>query len=281
MSRRLALHVSCEHGGNQIPREYAHLFKGATEALSSHRGYDPGALDLAERIASRLKSPLHESRISRLLVDLNRSIGHPRLFSEVTRNLDPETKRRILESHYRPYRLSVIGGIDEILSREDRAFHLSVHTFTPRLHGRTRRVDVGLLYDPSRSKEVLLCQRWQQLLESCLPDLRIRRNNPYRGVQDGLVTALRRTYSPKRYLGVELEVNQRFVHSRPERWRSISEGITMSLEALLLRRPYRSHHPRYPNPTEGFRTPAMNASESTRISSMESAGSRKPRSVRN
>ena len=36
--------LTCEHGGNRIPREYAHLFRGARAVLASHRGWDPGAL---------------------------------------------------------------------------------------------------------------------------------------------------------------------------------------------------------------------------------------------
>ena len=38
--------LSCEHGGNHIPTAYQPLFKGAEEVLASHRGWDPGALEL-------------------------------------------------------------------------------------------------------------------------------------------------------------------------------------------------------------------------------------------
>jgi hypothetical protein len=37
----------------------------------------------------------------------------------------------------------------------------------------------------------------------------VRRNRPYRGAADGLTTHLRRKLGP-RYLGIELEVSQRF-----------------------------------------------------------------------
>src|SRR3954454_24119921 len=70
--------VTCEHGGNRIPARYRPLFAGAEALLESHRGYDPGALQLGREIAAALDAPLVSANVSRLLVDLNRSIGHPR-----------------------------------------------------------------------------------------------------------------------------------------------------------------------------------------------------------
>ena len=35
---RAQLLLTCEHGGNTIPRAYAPLFRGASRVLASHRG---------------------------------------------------------------------------------------------------------------------------------------------------------------------------------------------------------------------------------------------------
>ena len=43
--------VTCEHGGNRVPKEYRRLFAGWEPVLASHRGYDPGALTLARELA--------------------------------------------------------------------------------------------------------------------------------------------------------------------------------------------------------------------------------------
>ena len=51
--------LTCEHGGNRVPAEFARLFRGKRNLLDSHRGYDPGALELARTCARRLKVPLH------------------------------------------------------------------------------------------------------------------------------------------------------------------------------------------------------------------------------
>src|SRR6267142_572465 len=76
---------TCEHGGNRIPAPYRRLFREQRALLDSHRGYDPGALVMAKALASAYRAPLVASTVSRLLIDLNRSIGHPQLFSTMTR----------------------------------------------------------------------------------------------------------------------------------------------------------------------------------------------------
>ena len=88
--------------------------------------------------------------------------------------------------------------------------HLSVHSFTPFLDGRERRTDLAFLYDPARAGERTLARRWVEELRTRIPERSIRRNHPYRGVSDGLTTWLRRATGSDRYLGVEVEVNQRW-----------------------------------------------------------------------
>jgi hypothetical protein len=41
----------------------------------------------------------------------------------------------------------------------------------------------------------------------------VRRNYPYRGNADGLTTALRRVHGADRYVGIEVELNQRLLGS--------------------------------------------------------------------
>jgi predicted N-formylglutamate amidohydrolase len=85
-----------------------------------------------------------------------------------------------------------------------------MHSFTPVFDGAPRRADVGLLYDPRRAAERQWCGRWREALLGRRPELIVRRNDPYRGGADGLVTHLRRRFDADRYVGVELEVNQKF-----------------------------------------------------------------------
>ena len=208
--------VSCEHGGHEVPVAWRHLFAGYEDVLRSHRGWDPGARDLGAELARVLDAPYIAHSVTRLLVEVNRSEHHPSLFSEFTRRLPAEQRRELVETYYRPHRQRVIAAIEDVLRRADIAIHLGVHSFTPVWEGEERRVDVGLLYDPASPLERELCARWQGELQRIRPDLRIRRNAPYRGVSDGLTKTLRRRFNPGHggaecYAGIELEVSQALV----------------------------------------------------------------------
>jgi predicted N-formylglutamate amidohydrolase len=229
-----AIVVTCEHGGNEVPAEYAAAFRGAAKVLAGHRGYDPGALELARRFAAALDAPLFFGTVSRLVVELNRSPHHRALFSRYTRSLPAETRAEILARHYTPYRRAVEQRLGAMLSdRRARALHLSVHTFTPVLDGDVRRADVGLLYDPRRAPEVAWCQAWRESLRKRRPDLVIRRNYPYRGTSDGFVTYLRRRFAADRYAGIELEVNQKYPLTGGAAWQELMDDLVGTLRASM------------------------------------------------
>jgi predicted N-formylglutamate amidohydrolase len=225
--------VTCEHGGNRIPAPYRALFRGHAALLDTHRGYDPGALFMARELSHALRAPLVTSTVSRLLIDLNRSVGHPKLFSAATRALPLATRKSIVAEHYLPYRERVERLVARAVSRGRRVIHVSSHSFTPELHGKVRRADVGLLYDPRRRGEVRLCARWKAALAELAPDLSVRRNYPYAGKGDGLTSYLRRRFPPAAYVGVELEVNQKIVFAAGRRWTSLRRALVDSLHAAL------------------------------------------------
>lgn len=225
--------ISCEHGGNRVPAEYRAAFVGAKRALASHRGYDPGALELAREFARELRAPLFASTTSRLLVELNRSLHHRQLFSPYAQQLARETRDELVQRYYLPYRHAIERHIARAVRRGRRVIHLSCHSFTPRLGGVVRSADIGLLFDPRRQGEALLCGQWQAELRSRDPRLRVRRNYPYRGWADGFTTSLRQRFADSTYLGIELEVNQRFPLGRSSPWRSVRRELVASLKATL------------------------------------------------
>lgn len=225
--------ITCEHGGNRIPPGYRPWFCGHEAMLQSHRGYDPGALAMAKSLAAALSAPLHFSVTSRLLVDLNRSPGHPKLHSEATRNAPAAVRRQIRERYYLPYRQAVAADIAALAAQGRRVIHIASHSFTPELAGEIRHADVGLLYDPSRDGERALCIRWQACLGKRLPALRVRRNYPYAGKSDGLTAFLRRRFPAEAYLGIELEINQKHVFARGRHWRELRASVPQALQQAL------------------------------------------------
>lgn len=229
MVKEWRLLVSCEHGGNQVPPSYDELFHGHEELLRTHRGYDIGILPFARRLALELKAPLHAAETTRLLVDLNRSVHSPALFSAVTRNLNPVERQAILRCHYHPYRRSVAAAVSKLLAAGSGVIHVSVHSFTPTLEGRERQADIGLLYDPQREPERKFCRLWQQAIRRLAPELRVRLNYPYRGVSDSLVKALRNSHPVGNYAGLEIEINQKYPLGGPEAWDGLQKTLVESL----------------------------------------------------
>jgi predicted N-formylglutamate amidohydrolase len=221
--------ITCEHGGNRIPVPYRRLFREQRALLDSHRGYDPGSLVMAKALASTCRAPLVASTVSRLLIDLNRSIGHPQLFSAATRGAPAETRAQIVTQYYRPYRVQVERLVRQAVSRGHRVIHISSHSFTAELDGRIRGADVGLLYHPGRCGEAEVCARWKESLAAFAPELRVRRNYPYAGKGDGLTSHLRLRFAQSDYVGIELEVSQSIVFAAGRRWTALRRVLIDSL----------------------------------------------------
>jgi predicted N-formylglutamate amidohydrolase len=209
----LSLILTCEHASGHVPARYAHVLSGraAEAALKTHRGLDLGAVTLARDLSKLLRVPVLEGRLTRLLIDLNRSAGHENLLSEWSRRLgadDIEELRAIHAAHWNEARARVERAKGQVV-------HWAIHTFTPVLHGKTRDFDVGLLYDPQRPREVEEASRLRAKLLA--RGIAVRRNAPYRGVADCLPTAFRRMFPAARYAGLELEVNQELLWHEPDK----------------------------------------------------------------
>jgi predicted N-formylglutamate amidohydrolase len=221
--------ITCEHGGNRIPAPYRSLFREYHALLDTHRGYDRGALVMARELASALRAPLVVSTTSRLLIDLNRSIGHPQLFSAATRAAPLAVREQIIARYYGPYRARAEHLVRQSVAHRRRVIHISSHSFTGELDGHVRRADVGLLYNPARSGEAELCARWRAALAALAPGLRVRRNYPYAGKGDGLTSYLRLRFPRRVYIGIELELNQNMVLGAGRRWTALRRTLIDSL----------------------------------------------------
>jgi predicted N-formylglutamate amidohydrolase len=207
LNRPGAIVLSCEHAGHAVPKGYRDLFAATPAVLTTHRGYDIGIAPVAARIGRILEVPLWVCRTSRLLIEPNRSLHHPKLFSQFSRGLPVTDKSWLVEHVWRPHREAVTKAVADHVRRDRQVLHLALHSFTPVLEGEERTAEIGLLYDPQRSAERGFALDLRDRLRA-ITGLRVRRNYPYRGCADGLTTALRRVFSPKEYLGLEIEWNQ-------------------------------------------------------------------------
>lgn len=192
--------------------------------MNSHLGWDPGAREIGLHLARELGAPFYKCESTRLLVEPNRSLHSLSLFSAFVQSLSDDERNEVLNQYYIPHRSAVETWVR---STEKPVAHISVHTFTPIFNGHIRDVDIGLLFDPERKAEREFCERWLSLLEAQVPGLRLRYNEPYKGTDDGFTTYLRTLFPGEEYLGIEIEVSQRFVATA--QLDTVTEAISKSL----------------------------------------------------
>ena len=200
--------ISAEHASRHVPEHWQALFAGHGGVLDSHRAWDPGSREMAASLSSALGAPVLEGRVTRLLVDLNRSAGHPRRFSEFSRGLPERQKQELVDRYWQPhwncYR-------DHLETLSGQIIHIACHSFSPAMDGKARNTDIGLLYDPWRQHEAHYCRTLGKALRTALPDLTVHMNQPYRGVSNGMGQQHRRYFGDARLITLELEINQRLI----------------------------------------------------------------------
>ena len=163
------------------------------------------------------------ARVTRLLVDLNRSANHPRRFTEFSRGLPETDRRRLIGDYWQPHWDRFRRHLDTLPGR---IIHVACHSFTPVLNGNVRSTDIGLLFDPSRPGEAAFCHALGARLRRAFPDLRVHMNQPYRGISNGMGQQHRRHYPDTRLITFEIELNQRLRHRAHE----LAEPIARALQ---------------------------------------------------
>jgi predicted N-formylglutamate amidohydrolase len=206
--------ISCEHAVNRIVPQFAYLFP-ETDIFSTHWAYDAGALHFAKNLTRKIsmyfRTELICGNICRLLVDLNRPTDSKTLFTRFSGKLEPEKKEMLLHDFHNPYWYNIRQKIEQMLQSHPFLIHISVHSFTPELKNINRRTDIGLLFDRKRIFEQKLCANLKKQIKKQLPEFKTHYNLPYRGTHDGLTASLRQEYPVEKYIGLELELNQKFL----------------------------------------------------------------------
>ena len=205
--------LTCEHASNRLPA----AFKKAVpaEVLKTHRAYDIGAVQVFRKLVKFAKPEFFcEGKFSRLFVDLNRTITNKSAFSDYLRN--NENAKAQATAYWNEYRAAIEKFVDSALKPKTRAaksaptiIHLGIHSFTPVLNGKVRNTDIGILYDPTRPQERAYANVIKAEIKRLYPAMKVRFNYPYKGTSDGLTTTLRKKFGP-RYVGIEIEINQKF-----------------------------------------------------------------------
>ncbi len=148
--------IVCEHASNAIADRFARLGL-SSQALESHIAWDPGALEVSRHLAERLDAPLVRATVSRLIIDCNRPFDAPDLIvseaDSITvpgNRIDEEERAVRIATVHEPFHAAISGLIVDRLAAGRPTALVSVHSFTPILHGRSRPWDVGIIFGSDR-----------------------------------------------------------------------------------------------------------------------------------
>ena len=233
----MKLMLTCEHASNRLPAAFKKFVP--VDVQQTHRAYDIGALQVFRKLVKFAKPEFScEGKFSRLFVDLNRTITNKSAFSEYYGALEARDKplaekaKAAATAYWKEYRENVEKFVESSLSSPKRTatkqknaagkkgaknngkegadiVHLGIHSFTPALNGKVRNADIGILYDPKRPQERAYANVIRDEIKRLYPHMKVRFNYPYKGSSDGLTTSLRKKFGP-RYVGIEIEINQKF-----------------------------------------------------------------------
>ena len=225
----MKLMLTCEHASNKLPAAFKKFVPA--DVQKTHRAYDIGALQVFRKLVKFAKPEFScEGKFSRLFVDLNRTITNKSAFSEYYGKLEASdmAAAKKMKASAIAYWMEYREKIEEFVAKNVNAdkktvgkkgekgvtsnaavVHLGIHSFTPALNGKVRNADIGILYDPARPLERKYAQVIKDEIKRLYPHMKVRFNYPYKGTSDGLTTTLRKKFGP-RYVGIEIEMNQKF-----------------------------------------------------------------------
>jgi len=174
--------ILCDHTSNAVP---VGLDLGIAQAdLQRHIAYDIGARRMTERLSERLGATAVFSGFSRLVMDLNRPVGDPTSMPEVSdgtivpanHDIGPDEIALRTAALHRPYHERIAAEIRRLSGVGRVPVILSVHSFTPVMHGLRRPWQVGLLWDWDPRIVVPTMARLLRRGDLCVGD-----NQPYTG----------------------------------------------------------------------------------------------------
>ena len=222
----------CDHASSFVPRALERL--GLDEAaLARHIAWDIGIAEVTRLLARRLDAPLVLSHFSRLIVDPNRQLDNPTLVPEISdgtvvpgnRDLTAAQRDARIETFFRPYHAAVAAQIDAMMVAGKAPALVSMHSFTPVMHGLPRPWEIGILWNRDPRLPVPLMERLRA------EGLTVGDNEPYSGADGHGYT--QHVHGDRRGLAnVLIELRQDLVDT-PQSAAAWAERLGAALEDVL------------------------------------------------
>ncbi|MGJ8632372.1 MAG: hypothetical protein ACSHX7_00475 [Luteolibacter sp.] len=118
--------ITCNHATCAIPTAHRELFKGQEDLVTSEKGWEPGALNLAQGLAMKLSTPLIHGDVTRLLIDLDEE--KEKRWSKISSKLPEATRAKLVDRHEHPFRHAIEMRLTDDYKRRDNLVHVMVHT---------------------------------------------------------------------------------------------------------------------------------------------------------
>ena len=220
----------CDHASSIIPSRL-HQLGLSKDVQSLHIAYDIGASQVAQYISKELNAPLVLARYSRLVIDLNRPLGHIDSIPKIVDNIEIPGNHGLSKIH-RSYREKNIFEpyhkmIQHILSKQMRrplpqAF-VSIHSFSPTFGKKPRPWDIGILWKHDKRLAIPLIEALTNL------DLVVGNNEPYSG--HDLAYTVEQHGEKNAIASCALEINQSHISdcSGIEYWGKLLSSVITSV----------------------------------------------------
>ncbi len=225
---RSSILLLCDHAGHEVPPELQNLGLGKAE-LTRHIGWDIGAAEVTRRLADILDAPAFLNHCSRLVIDPNR---RPRTATSIptisdgcvvpgNTSLSPEEALRRCQRYFLPYHRAVARRIAAFRRSGRVPAIIAVHSFTPRMAGRDRPWQIGILWRVDRRLSTDVLAALQQRTDLCIGD-----NQPYSGLEEfGFTIEFHAQRGRLPHLMIELRQDEIDVTAEAERYAEILGGV--------------------------------------------------------
>lgn len=214
---------TCETAVCTIPEWHRALFKDCPDRVTSAEGWSPGALNLAQGIASKVHAQLIHNPVTRLLIDLACSPDDPARWSDLAMTLTDEQRRKLDEREQKNFLEAIETRILGSVRQDEQPVHISFDT----------RTDLGdaclvLECDPRLERESTFVAELADALKARLPEVRLRLDAcPTRG----LAAWLRGRHPALLSLRL-IAAQASFLEGRPVAWASLKKAVIDSVAAM-------------------------------------------------
>lgn len=214
---------TCETAVSAIPEWHRAVFKDCEDRVTSAEGWSPGALNLAQGVASKVHEQLIHNPISRLLIDLACDPEDPARWSDRAMTLTDEQRRKLDDRERKNFLEALERRINTALQQQEQPVHISFDTRTD-LTG----ASIVIECDPRLPEEAGFATRLETAIKSRLPEAAIRIDaSPTRGLAAWL-----REKAPQIHSLKLMVVQSCFLEGMPLPWASVKKAVIDSVASL-------------------------------------------------